>query len=116
MEGLGQAYGFVLYEHNITEPVKGLLQPGDCPRDRVMVFVNGKRQGIIDSLYTKPNEVFLDLQPGDHVQLLIENAGHVNYWSRFTKNTNMVLDPIKGIKGSVAVGCAIRVEVEVACF
>lgn len=107
MEALGQAYGFVLYEHNVTKSAKGLLQPGDRPRDRVLAFVNGKRQGIIDSYYTKPSEVVLDLQPGDHLQLLIENAGRVNYWNRFTKNTNMVLDPIKGIKGTVTVGGAV---------
>jgi hypothetical protein len=50
MEELGQDYGFVLYEHKATQAMSGLLQPGDRPRDRVIVYVNEARIGVIDSI------------------------------------------------------------------
>lgn len=50
MEELGQDYGFVLYEHKVTNAMSGLLQPGDRPRDRVIVYVNEVRIGVIDSI------------------------------------------------------------------
>lgn len=52
MEELGQDYGFVLYEHKVTQAMSGLLQPGDRPRDRVIVYVNEARIGVIDSICT----------------------------------------------------------------
>lgn len=52
MEDLGQAYGFVLYEHKVTQAMSGLLLPGDRPRDRVIVYVNEERIGVIDSICT----------------------------------------------------------------
>lgn len=52
MEELDQDYGFVLYEHKVTQAVSGLLQPGDRPRDRVIVYVNEARIGVIDSICT----------------------------------------------------------------
>lgn len=50
MEQLGQDYGFVLYEHKVTQAMSGHLQPGDRPRDRVIVYVNEARIGVIDSI------------------------------------------------------------------
>lgn len=50
MEELGQDYGFVLYEHEVTQAMSGLLQPGDRPRDRVIIYVNEARIGVIDSI------------------------------------------------------------------
>lgn len=52
MEELGQDYGFTLYEHEVTKVMSGLLQPGDRPRDRVIVYVNEARIGVIDSICT----------------------------------------------------------------
>lgn len=52
MEELGQDYGFVLYEHKVTQVMSGLLQPGDRPRDRVIVYVNEAQIGVIDSICT----------------------------------------------------------------
>lgn len=52
MEELGQDYGFILYEHEVTQAMSGLLQPGDRPRDRVIVYVNKARIGVIDSICT----------------------------------------------------------------
>ncbi|KAI2470916.1 glycoside hydrolase family 35 protein [Annulohypoxylon bovei var. microspora] len=104
MEELGQAYGLVLYEHIVTTALQGSLQPGDRARDRVIVYVNGTKQGVIDSTYSQPAEVSLSLQPGDTLQLLVENLGRVDYWSRESGTFIALEDPYKGIVGNVTIG------------
>lgn len=59
MEELGQDYGFILYEHEVTQAMSGLLQPGDRPRDRVIVYVNEARIGVIDSICTSKIALFV---------------------------------------------------------
>ncbi|ROV93160.1 hypothetical protein VMCG_08686 [Cytospora schulzeri] len=104
MEELGQAYGFVLYEHEVARPMSGLLRPGDRPRDRVIVYVNGSRVGVVDSIYQYPMNITVDLQPGDVLQLLVENLGRVDYWSLEAYTFNGLTDPYKGIVGEVTIG------------
>lgn len=107
METLGQDYGFVLYEHQVTQAYNGTLQPGDQARDRVIVYVNGAQVGVIDSTYAQPKDVLLALAAGDTLQLLVENLGRVDYYSLESGLKNAVLDPYKGIVGNVSVGGAI---------
>lgn len=97
MERLGQATGFTLYRHTATSDISGKVQPGDEPRDRVLVYVNGKRQGVIDSLYTTPKSVSVDLKKGDVLDLLVENMGRVNYGPKMKEQR-------KGVVGNVTVG------------
>ncbi|KAL1855331.1 hypothetical protein Daus18300_011148 [Diaporthe australafricana] len=91
MEELGQDYGFVLYEHKVTQAMSGLLQPGDRPRDRVIVYVNEARVGVIDSIC-------------DTISLLVENLGRVDYWSLEAYTFDGLTDPYKGIVGNVTIG------------
>ncbi|KAI5310468.1 hypothetical protein KEM55_006726 [Ascosphaera atra] len=100
MEDFGQSYGFVLYEHTMTEKdsLKGVLKPGDKPRDRVIIYVQGKRVGVIDAIYANPPEISVDLKKGDVLQLLIENAGRVDTGSKDMS------DGRKGIVGDVTIG------------
>jgi beta-galactosidase GanA len=100
MEALGQSTGLTLYRHIITSPVNGTLFPGDAPRDRVLVYVNGKRVGVIDSTYEEPSTVHLALKKSDVLDLLIENLGRVNYGPR-------IIDQRKGIVGNVTVGADV---------
>lgn len=104
MEQLGQSYGYTLYEHTATSRVKGDLHPGDGPRDRVIVYVNEKAQGVMDSQYQHPLNVSVSLEPGDKLQLLVENLGRVDYYSRGNPYDNKVIDPLKGVKGDISVG------------
>lgn len=104
MEELGQDYGFVLYEHTVTQPLSGLLLPGDRPRDRVLIYVNGARTGVIDNTYAYPNNISVTLAPGDTLSLLVENLGRVDYWSLESDVYDALLDPYKGIVGDVTVG------------
>ncbi|KAI1344928.1 glycoside hydrolase family 35 protein [Xylariaceae sp. FL0016] len=104
MEDFGQAYGLILYEHTTDTILDGLLQPGDRARDRVIVYVNGMNVGVIDSTYSEPADVMLTLKPGDKLQLLVENLGRVDYWSRESGTFVALEDPFKGIVGNVTVG------------
>jgi hypothetical protein len=116
MESLGQEYGFTLYEHDATSPVNGLLQPGDRARDRVIVYVNGIRLSVIDSQYQYPANISVSLQPGDKLQLLVENLGRVNYYSRGTPYQNYLQDPHKGIVGNVTLGGSVLLSWDMYTF
>ncbi|KAJ5273416.1 hypothetical protein N7478_008541 [Penicillium angulare] len=96
MEAVGQSYGFILYRHVTTASMNGTLKTGDAPRDRVLVYVNGERVGVIDNTYEVPNAVQLSLKKHDVVDLLIENMGRVNYGSQ-------IVDQRKGIVGNVTI-------------
>lgn len=104
MEALGQSYGYTLYEHTAAEQMTGVVQPGDRARDRVIVYVNNVRQGIIDSQYQHPLNISVSLNPADKLQLLVENLGRVDYYSRGNPYRNYLQDPYKGILGNVTVG------------
>lgn len=97
MEAVGQSTGLILYRHIAKKPVNGTLQPGDAPRDRVLVYVNGHRVGVIDNTYEVPSTVQLTLKEHDVLDLLIENMGRVNYGPK-------IPDQRKGIVGNVTVG------------
>ncbi|RDW88410.1 beta-galactosidase-2 [Coleophoma cylindrospora] len=97
MEALNQSHGYTLYRHTVTSALNGTLQPGDYPRDRVLVYVNSKRVGVIDSTYWTPNTVTLSLKANDTLDLLIENMGRINYGHR-------IPDQKKGVVGNVTVG------------
>lgn len=97
MEEVGQGYGFTLYRHVATSEVSGNVQPGDMPRDRVIVYVNNKRQGVIDGTYETPKKVSVSLKADDVLDLLVENLGRVNYGPQ-------IPDQRKGIVGNVTVG------------
>jgi beta-galactosidase GanA len=100
MEALGQSHGFTLYRHYVITSTQGILQPGDMPRDRLLIYVNQTRVGLIDSIYEAPNKVNLTLHPGDILDLLVENMGRINYGPR-------IPDQRKGIVGNVTVGNTI---------
>lgn len=97
MEGLGQSYGHVLYEHNVSSDYSGTVSPGDGPRDRVIVYVNGVRQGVIDRSYTIPGTVEVTLKAGDKLGLFVENLGRVDYGE-------VMVEQEKGIVGDVNIG------------
>jgi hypothetical protein len=103
MEALGQAYGFTLYEYTAASKIMGSIQAGDRPRDRILVYVNEKIAGVMDSQYQHPLNVSVSLKPGDKLQLLVENLGRVNYYSRGNPYKNYLQDPWKGIKGDVSI-------------
>ncbi|KAF7187609.1 Beta-galactosidase [Pseudocercospora fuligena] len=104
MEALGQGYGFILYTHTSTSSYSGIISPGDRARDRVLVYINKTRIGIIDSQYQHPLNISVDLNPGDELSLLVENLGRVDYYSRGNPYEDRLRQPNKGIVGNVTIG------------
>lgn len=107
MDTLKQGQGLILYEHKVLAAANGTLEAGDRPRDRIIVYVNRQRKGIIDSFHECPATVKLSLQAGDILRLLVENAGRTNHWRRGSREPNLMDDPFKGINGSVTVGSSV---------
>ncbi|KAG8410922.1 hypothetical protein J3458_016488 [Metarhizium acridum] len=97
MEKLGRTFGLVLYEHRVSRAVSGVIAPGDGPRDRVIVYVNGDKVGVIDKTHATPATVTVDLEQGDVLQLLVENLGRIDY-------SQQLKGQQKGIVGNVTVG------------
>jgi len=96
MEATGQVFGYILYEATATGSASGKLQPGNgAARDRVIVYVNGAKKGVIDSIYKNPATVNINLNQGDKLWLLVENLGRAD---------NGFSDQTKGISGDVYVG------------
>ncbi|KAK4247361.1 glycosyl hydrolases family 35-domain-containing protein [Corynascus novoguineensis] len=96
MEALGQTFGYILYTYTATTPSSGALRPGSDgrPHDRIIVYVNGQRRGVIDAIYRTPATVEVSLEPGDELWLLVENLGRAD---------NGFSDQTKGIVGEVTV-------------
>ncbi|KAK8115974.1 glycoside hydrolase family 35 protein [Apiospora sp. TS-2023a] len=96
MEATEQVFGYMLYEYVATGSASGALTPGTGgPRDRVVVYVNGVRRGVIDGIYHSPASVSVTLARGDKLWLLVENLGRAD---------NGRSDQTKGILGDVSVG------------
>lgn len=100
MDALGQSYGYVLYEHTVTKNVSGNVTIGDGARDRAMIYVNGVRVGVVDTIYKTPAIIKVTLKKGDTLQILVENLGRVDVRQRLREQ-------VKGIVGHVAVGCHV---------
>lgn len=96
MEAIGQANGFINFRKTIDSDIQGDLSVGDRPRDRILVYVNNKRQGLIDARFHNNPTITLDLKKDDQLDLFVENLGRVNY------GHNME-DQRKGIVGDVSI-------------
>jgi beta-galactosidase len=101
-EDLGQAYGYVLYRTVMDGGDAGVLRLGGL-RDYGIVFVNGKRVGILDRML-KQDSLSLALPPGKvRVDILVENMGRVNFGPNLLKNKKGIVGEVKW-KGRVVKG------------
>jgi beta-galactosidase len=101
-EDLNQAYGFVLYRTAINGGSKGVLKIKDL-RDYGIVFINGKRVGILDRRL-KQDSLLLDLPKGKlTLDILVENLGRINYGPYLLKNKKGITEKVvfagKEVKG-----------------
>ena len=100
MESLGQNYGFILYTTRITGPRAASKLALQNVRDRALVYLDGRYQGVINrnthdiTLAIKENDILLEIPlEGATLSILVENMGRTNYgW--------MMKDP-KGITEGV---------------
>jgi beta-galactosidase len=100
-EGLNQAYGFVLYRTKQTGGKKGILSIKEL-RDYGIVFINGKRAGVLDRRL-KQDSLFVELPAGPvTIDILVENMGRINFGPNLLKNE-------KGITSGVTLnGSALK--------
>ncbi|MFL5741929.1 MAG: beta-galactosidase [Flavisolibacter sp.] len=92
-EDLNQAYGFVLYRSHIQGSAKALLKINGL-RDYGIIFINGKRIGILDRRL-KQDSIMLDLQPGNAtLDILVENLGRINYGPYLLKNKKGITENV----------------------
>jgi beta-galactosidase len=93
-EDLNQAYGFVLYRTKITSNGEAGILKINKLRDYGLIFVNGKRIGILDRRF-KQDSLQVQLPKGDAtLEILVENLGRINFGP-------YLLDNKKGITQSV---------------
>jgi beta-galactosidase len=92
-EDLLQPYGYMLYRTTINNAVSGLLKIKDL-RDYGIVFINGKRAGILDRRL-KQDSLWLDLPKGKiTLDILIENLGRINFGPYLLKNKKGITDKV----------------------
>lgn len=92
-EDLNQAYGFVLYRSTLTGGNKGVLKIKDL-RDYGIVFINGKRAGVLDRRL-KQDSLLLDLPQGNlTLDILVENLGRINYGPYLLKNKKGITEKV----------------------
>lgn len=100
-ESLGQGCGYVLYRRIFDKVAKGIMHiPGIA--DHGIVYVNGKKVGEVSRVTGKYN-LWVDIQKGGVLDILVENMGHINYDARITENDKGLILPVyvenKEIKG-----------------
>jgi beta-galactosidase len=92
-EDLGQDYGFVLYRTTLTKAVSGILSIKDL-RDYGIIFVNGKRVGILDRRL-KQDSIAIDIPAGKvTLDILVENLGRINYGPYLLKNKKGITEKV----------------------
>lgn len=92
-EALNQGYGFVLYRTILQNPAPGILKI-DGLRDYGIVFINGKRAGILDRRL-KQDSVMVDMPNGKVVlDILVENLGRINFGPYLLKNTKGITSKV----------------------
>ncbi len=103
-EDLKQAYGYVMYRTSVDVKTasKQLIKIRDL-RDYGIVFINGKRAGVLDRrLYQ--DSVLVDLPRGKvQVDILVENMGRINFGPYLLKNKKGITEKVllggKELKG-----------------
>ncbi|AYL94453.1 glycoside hydrolase family 35 protein [Mucilaginibacter celer] len=92
-EDLNQAYGFALYRTTVTGGKTATLKI-DGLRDYGIIYLNGKRAGILDRRL-KQDSLQITLPKGKvKLEILVENLGRINFGPYLLKNK-------KGITGKV---------------
>ncbi len=95
MERLGQDYGFVWYETEVSGPQTGCEIIVQEVRDRASIYLDGKFVGVAERW--GGDSVVADIPTGGaKLGILVENMGRINYGSR--------LRDVKGITEGVKAG------------
>lgn len=93
MEQLGQDFGFILYETELSGPRTQCEIIIQDVRDRALVFLNEEYQGIIERW--GDHSIVLDVPPsGAKLSILVENMGRINYGA-YLKDCKGITEGVK---------------------
>ncbi|AIQ64896.1 beta-galactosidase [Paenibacillus stellifer] len=79
MEILGQDYGFIAYSTWISGPREKQHLVIQEVRDRALVFLDGKLQGVLERGKPELSVAFAVPEEGAELTILVENMGRINY-------------------------------------
>ena len=92
-EALNQAYGYVLYKTVLSDIKSGWLKIKDV-RDYALIYVNGKRLGILDRRF-KQDSIFLPATSKKiTLEILVENLGRINFGPHLLKNNKGITESV----------------------
>ncbi|MFT4153188.1 glycoside hydrolase family 35 protein [Parafilimonas sp.] len=92
-EKLNQAYGYVVYRTKIKNAASGMLAVKEL-RDYGVVFVNGKKQGVLNRML-KQDSLQIELSQGENtIDILVENMGRINFGPNLLKNNKGITEKV----------------------
>lgn len=92
-EDMNQAYGYVLYRTELKGAKSGILKIKDL-RDYALVFVNGKRVGVLDRTLDL-DSLYLNLSNKSvTLEIFVENMGRVNFGPYLLKNKKGITERV----------------------
>ncbi|MES2477096.1 MAG: beta-galactosidase [Verrucomicrobiota bacterium] len=95
METYDQNFGHMFYTTKVTGPFRGTLSAA-LVRDRAILFVDGKRQGIPMDRRVKRFSAEVEIPAGDHtLGLLVENMGRINFSKEMVNERKGLIGPVK---------------------
>jgi beta-galactosidase len=92
-EDLSQAYGFVLYRTTIHDAGTAVLKIKDL-RDYGIVFINGKRVGILDRRLKLDSITITVPSENATIDILVENLGRINFGPYLLKNKKGITEKV----------------------
>jgi beta-galactosidase len=92
-EDLNQGYGFVLYTTTLKNAAQGLLKIKEL-RDYAMVYLNGKRIGVLDRRLKQDSLLVNADKPNSVLGILVENNGRINYGPYLTDNRQGITEKV----------------------
>lgn len=92
-EKLNQAYGYVLYRTKVNKAKSGILKIKEL-RDYGIVYVNGKKQGVVDRMLKK-DSLYIEVSAGENtIDILVENGGRINFGPNLLKNNKGITEMV----------------------
>jgi beta-galactosidase len=92
-EDMSQDYGYLLYRTTVNGGEQGILKIKEL-RDYGIVFVNGKRAGIVNRM-KKADSLFIELPAGKAtIDILVENLGRINFGPNLLKNKKGITEKV----------------------
>ncbi|BBI33382.1 glycoside hydrolase family 35 protein [Cohnella abietis] len=96
MERLGQDYGFIWYETELSGPQTNCEIMLQDVHDRALIYVDGIYRGVVER-WREGDAITVDVPPsGAKLGILVENMGRINYGAR--------MRDVKGITEGVKAG------------